>query len=204
MSLNKGPCRRFKIMMCAQHLETSPSIDDGVLEANHLPLGFPALCPLAEDGRQRVILWLHTQAKTTAGADVTAGLIATLSQRASPIARAIVEAVLSEQLGVSDVSKIDFVNETVAVMEKKIGQMSSFMAFGILSLTLSFDASSAFRGTRFQDLPIEARWSHLERWRTGPIGPMQDFCMFWEKMSTFTYYCFREEQEIGHQVDTAK
>lgn len=118
-----------------------------------------------------------------------------------PVARAIVEAVLAQQLGGADPALIEGLDTTARQVAAKVEGMSRFMATAMLSATLVFDATAGPTPFRAQSIPD--RQAALARWRQAPVGVLRDFVMFWEKMTVFVYYCQREEA-AGHHVDSDK
>lgn len=114
------------------------------------------------------------------------------------IVRAVVEAVLSEQLGIDEVSGLPFVDETAAGLERRIAQLPAFLGLGIRGMTLAFDRSALLtEGGRFRGLPLDARRRHLARWKDAPLNLPRNLPMFFEKMTVFVYYCHVEDS-AGH------
>ena len=120
-----------------------------------------------------------------------------LSSAATPVVRAVVEAVLAAQFDTKRPQDLPHIEATTHTLIEKLEAMAPLMGQGMLATTLLFDAAGRLRGgRRFRGLPLEARQAQLKRWRHAPIGVFRDFTMFFEKMSVFVFYCF-EEEDLG-------
>jgi hypothetical protein len=113
-----------------------------------------------------------------------------------PVVEAIMEALLTRELGPDSPSPPPLLCETVDDLMRKLFGMPQYLAVGMVGFTLAFDRASLFRhGRRFCALEIDQRLGQIERWKFSSIGPMRDFVSFYEKMGTFVFYSHLEESQ---------
>ena len=128
-----------------------------------------------------------------------AGLVERTLVLVEPVVRAIVAAVLADQMGRDDVQGIPYVDESAEVVLRKLSQMPVFLGSGMKGVTLAFDASSvATHGRRFRALTLPEQKRQLRQWRGAKVGILKDFVSFYEKMGVFAYYNFVEEAKGLH------
>jgi len=112
----------------------------------------------------------------------------------SPVVRGLVEAVLLEGSAHGDevAARLD---QTAAVLTRKIRAMPRFMALGMTVLLWVFDWYGLIRaGRRFRSQAHAARQMRVGEWSRAPIGPMRDFVEFFRRMGTFVWFSLEAEQ----------
>lgn len=126
---------------------------------------------------------------------MTPGASATLFRsRVRRAIRAITEAVIAEELGVESLEGIPFVEETAAILERRLFGMQSYLAGGLSGMTLVFDASTVpLHGRRFHALPLAQRRKALARVAGIQIGLVNNFAAFYQKLGGFTFWSLLEE-----------
>ena len=117
-----------------------------------------------------------------------------MSAEFSPVVRGLVEAGLLEQEADDGVVRAR-VEQTSAVLDRKIRAMPRFMALGMAVLLWVFDWYGVLRsGRRFRAQPHAARCLRVGEWAASPIGPMRDFVEFFRRMGTFVWFSLEAEQ----------
>jgi len=117
-----------------------------------------------------------------------------LSRRAAPVVSGLAEAVISAEVGQSEISGLPHIAQTGEILLKRITQMPPHLSVGMLILVLSFDAfCRAKAGKGVAALDNTGRQEMLMRWKDSPIGPLRQFVQFYEKMGSFVYYSCVEE-----------
>ena len=121
----------------------------------------------------------------------------------APVVRSLVETVISAELGRDDLSGVAHLDEAVEVMMHKVMNMPTHLSWGMLGMTLAFDAAGTMSGGRpFRMKPMAARRKQLNWMKGAPLGLLRDFAAFYEKMGSFSYYSLIEESD-GHLPDAA-
>ncbi len=112
----------------------------------------------------------------------------------SPIVRGLVEAVLMDAAATCDEDAAR-IEQTAAVLDRKIRAMPRFMALGMSVLLQVFDWYGFLRaGRRFRSQPHSARRARVGEWAGAPIGPMRDFVEFFRRMGTFVWFSLKVQQ----------
>jgi hypothetical protein len=126
-----------------------------------------------------------------------ARLHAGLAQRLAPTVGAIVNAVVTAEIGGPDEVDAAALAAARALMVKRLLAMPPHMGGGMLALTLLFEQSGLAHGGRpFSRLPVGAQAAMLQGWREAPVPFCRDFVDFYEKMGVFVYWSIIEE--AGH------
>ena len=100
--------------------------------------------------------------------------------RIDPVVRGLVEGLLVD--GQHPVA----VDETTAVLVRRIHSMPGLMRFGMRLLLVVFDWYGFFRcGRRFQKCAGPKRQARISEWANAPIGPCRDMVEFHQKMGAF-------------------
>lgn len=105
-----------------------------------------------------------------------------------PVVRGIVDGLLSD--GRAPVA----VEETAAVLVRKIDAMPGLMRFGMRVLLVVFDWYGLFRGgARFRASGSTAQRARISEWANAPLGPCRDMVEFHRKMGTFVSMSLESE-----------
>ncbi len=100
--------------------------------------------------------------------------------RIEPVVRGLVSGLLAD--GHHPVP----VDDTAAVLVRKIDNMPGLMRFGMRVLLWAFDWYGLLRGgRRFHRSSAEKQRKRIEEWSAMPIGPCRDMVEFHRKMGAF-------------------
>ncbi len=78
------------------------------------------------------------------------------------------------------------VDDTTAILTRKIDNMPGFMRFGMRLLLFVFDWYGLLRGgRRFRKSSLEKQRRRIAEWASAPIGPCRDMVEFHRKMGAF-------------------
>ncbi len=111
----------------------------------------------------------------------------------SPVVQALVEVLVVPPDQVREQNEV--IEKTTAELVRKVGAMPRYMGIAIVILTWAFDFWGILHGgRRFRALGDRRRLRQLAAWRRAPLGPMRDLVEFYEKMGTFVFWSYREEE----------
>ena len=97
-----------------------------------------------------------------------------------PVVRGLVEGLLVDDQ--HDVA----VDETTAILVRKIESMPGLIRFGMRMLLTVFDWYSLLRGgRRFRNSGLSKQRARIREWATAPLGPCRDMVEFHRKMGAF-------------------
>lgn len=114
--------------------------------------------------------------------------------RVARVIHAITEAVIAEELGVESLEGVPFVAETAQILERRMFGMQSYLAGGLSAMTLTLDSATIGRyGHRFHRLPLAQRRAVLANVRSVPLGLVNNFAAFYDKLGGFTFWSLLEE-----------
>jgi hypothetical protein len=136
---------------------------------------------------------------------MAAALPTPVRARIERVVLAIVEAEVAEELGVESLDGVPFVEETAQILGRRLFGMQRYLAGGLSAMTLVFDASTvATQGGRFHTLPLADRRKALARVRAVPLGLVNNFAAFYDKLGGFTFWSLLEEHgrlDVGLGTD---
>ncbi len=104
----------------------------------------------------------------------------------------VVEALLHD-LVVDEFQGHAYLDQTRDRLIHKIRQMPPHLGFGMVAMTLAWDAYGVSRGGQPSHLqPVEQRKARFREWRDGPVL-LQTWSQFYEKMGVFVYWSTVED-----------
>jgi len=90
------------------------------------------------------------------------------------------------------------VDDTAAILVRKIDNMPGLMRFGMRVLLWVFDWYSLVRGgRRFRGSSLTKQRKRIEEWSRMPIGPCRDMIEFHRKMGVFVALSLESGEEPG-------
>ena len=90
------------------------------------------------------------------------------------------------------------VDDTAAILVRKIDNMPGLMRFGMRVLLWVFDWYSLVRGgRRFRVSSLTKQRKRIEEWSRMPIGPCRDMIEFHRKMGVFVALSLESGEEPG-------
>lgn len=112
--------------------------------------------------------------------------------RPSPVVLALVEALLLDDTAADADGRV---SATAAVLERKIGGMSTLARTGMTGLIVCFDWWGVLRsGRRFRSQSFGQRQAQLGAWGRSSVGLFRDFVSFFSRMGTFVWYSLGTER----------
>lgn len=110
--------------------------------------------------------------------------------------QSLVEAVVQDAIGPARSPDPEALREAVAVMNRRLRMMPTFLGTPMMGASLVFDWSGLlFAGSRFHRQQPDRRGRQLRWWRNAPLGFLRDFMDFYGKMGVFAYFSELEERE---------
>jgi len=95
---------------------------------------------------------------------------------------------VAEELDRNELSGVPGLDETTAVLQRRLLGMPRHFAVGMVVLTLAFEGAGGF-----STLPLERRRRRMARTRALPLGPLKNFTLFYDKMAPFIFWSVLEE-----------
>ena len=111
--------------------------------------------------------------------------------RIEPVVRGLVSGLIAD-----DQHPIP-IDDTTAILVRKIDNMPGLMRFGMRLLLILFDWYGLARGgCRFRNSALEKQKRRIAEWAAAPIGPFRDMVEFHRKMGAFVALSLEEGEQL--------